>query len=188
MLAESVQLQYFLRMDEMLKYSACALLAYCTIHLLLGASFIISFNMFFQVGGAMEELREWYEEKGKHNKKLHQAKERCAGGIVEALEKLSLGPHLSPRDRMNSNGIQPSVTASENGQPAGSGLAQREVVEFNTFFEKWMNGEVPNDSETFQRLTSVIVSFCSTSFLQSSRAKHCLFESHKQILGAIFCN
>jgi len=102
----------------------------------------------------MEELRLWYEANAKHNNKVHQAKERCAGGIVEALEKLSLGPHLSPRDRMNSNGIQ----VSENAQPAHSGRAQREVVEFNTFFEKWMNGEVPSDSETFQRLTSVIVS------------------------------
>lgn len=108
------------------------------------------------VGGAMEELKHWYKENGKYNNRLYQAKERCAGGIVEALEKLSLGPHLSPRDRMGPNGIQPSVLASENGQPKGSGLAQREVVEFNTFFEKWINGEVPNDSETFQRLTSVI--------------------------------
>lgn len=107
----------------------------------------------------MEELRQWYDENGKHNNKVYQAKERCAGGIVEALEKLSLGPHLSPRDRMNSNGILPC----ENGQAAGSGRAQREVVEFNTLFEKWMNGEVPNDSETFQRLTSVIVSFGSTT-------------------------
>jgi hypothetical protein len=112
----------------------------------------------------MEELKHWYKENGKHNNRLYQAKERCAGGIVEALEKLSLGPHLSPRDRMGPNGIQPSVPASENGQPKGSGLAQREVVEFNTFFEKWINGEAPNDSETFQRLTSVIVSFCSTTY------------------------
>lgn len=73
------------------------------------------------------------------------------------------GPHgqRPRRDRMGPNGIQPSVPASENGQPKGSGLAQREVVEFNTFFEKWINGEVPNDSETFQRLTK---SFCFTTY------------------------
>lgn len=102
----------------------------------------------------MEELKQWYEQNGKQKSKVYQANARCAGGIVEALEKLSLGPHLSPRDRMDSNGIQPGLAG---GQP---GCAQREVVEFNTFFEKWMNGEVPNDSTTFQRLTSVIVSLC----------------------------
>ena len=106
----------------------------------------------------MEELKHWYEENGKQNNRLYEAKERCAGGIVEGLEKLSLGPHLSPRDRIGSSGLQPYVTASENGPPKGLGLAQREVVEFNTFFEKWINGEVPNDLEAFQRLTSVIVS------------------------------
>lgn len=107
----------------------------------------------------MEELKLWYEENGKSNNRLYQAKDRCAGGIVEVLGKLSLGPHLSPRDRMGPNGIQSIVATSENGQPKGSGLAQREVVEFNTLFEKWINGEVPNDPETFLRLTNVIVSF-----------------------------
>lgn len=106
----------------------------------------------------MEELLEWYEKKGEQNNKIVLATERCAGGIVQALGKFKLGPHLSPRDRMGPDGIQPLVTMSENGKPVGSGFAQREVVEFNTFFEKWMNGEVPNSAETFQRLTGVIVS------------------------------
>nr|XP_024363221.1 sucrose-phosphatase 1-like isoform X4 [Physcomitrium patens] len=110
------------------------------------------------VGGAMEELRQWYDINGKHSSRLHLAKERCASGIVEAIGELSLGPHLSPFDRMNSNGIQPAVKASEKGQLTPSGVAQREVVEFNTFFTKWMNGEVPNNPESFQRLTSVIAS------------------------------
>lgn len=106
----------------------------------------------------MEELVHWYEKNGKSNDNLLRATERCAGGIVEAIQKFSLGPHLSPDDRIGPDGILPSVTAVENGQALASGFAQREVVEFVTLFQKWMNGEVPNNDEVFQRLTTVLVS------------------------------
>eukprot|EP00249_Psilotum_nudum_P023549 c28919_g1_i4 orf=681-1124(+) len=34
--------------------------------------------------------------------------------------------------------------------------ARKEVVEFNVFFEKWLKGEVPNNDESYERLTGVI--------------------------------
>ena len=117
----------------------------------------------------MEELVHWYEKNGKSNDSLLRATERCAGGIVEAIQKFSLGPHLSPSDRIGLDGILPTVKAVENGQASASGFAQREVVEFNTLFEKWMNGEVPNNDEVFKRLTSVLVS------VQFSYFKHWTF-------------
>jgi hypothetical protein len=118
-----------------------------------------------QVGNALPELVEWYKEHGKNKDKIFQATERCASGILQSLQHFSLGPHLSPRDRMGLNGIDSPILSSEsrNGRPAMHGCAQREVVEFNTLFEKWINAEVPNNAETFQRLTRVIVSvvnFC----------------------------
>jgi hypothetical protein len=52
---------------------------------------------------------------------------------------------LSPRDRMGLNGIDSPILSSEsrNGRPEMHDYAQREVVEFNTLFEKWINAEVP---------------------------------------------
>ncbi|CAM6021952.1 unnamed protein product [Sphagnum balticum] len=110
------------------------------------------------VGNALPELVEWYKEHGKNKDKIFQATERCASGILQSLQHFSLGPHLSPRDRMGLNGIDLPILSSEsrNGWPAMHGCAQREVVEFNTLFEKWINAEVPNNAETFQRLTRVI--------------------------------
>ncbi len=67
---------------------------------------------------------------------------------------------LSPRDRMGLNGIDSPILSSEsrNGRPEMHDYAQREVVEFNTLFEKWINAEVPRsrfkDLESWAEVTT----------------------------------
>lgn len=106
------------------------------------------------VSNAHEELIQWHQLHGSITK-IFCASQRCAGGIVQALEHFSLGPHLSPSDKININYV-PSFSLSENSPLARPGSVQREIVEFNVFTVKWLRGEVPNTDAAFQRLTGVI--------------------------------
>jgi hypothetical protein len=43
-------------------------------------------ELILQVSNAMEELIQWHEKNAKGNPKVFRATERCAGGIVQAIE------------------------------------------------------------------------------------------------------
>lgn len=106
------------------------------------------------VSNAQEELVKWHKSHGSGTK-VFNASQRCAGGIIEALEHFGFGPHLSPTDRINNNFV-PYFSPSEKGSLPHPGSVQREVVEFNLFMVKWLHGQVPNSQESFQRLAGVI--------------------------------
>ncbi|KAH0930367.1 hypothetical protein HID58_016094 [Brassica napus] len=85
------------------------------------------------VSNAQEELLKWHAENAKNNPKVIHAKERCAGGIIQAIGEFKLGPNLSPRDV--SDFLECKV---ENANPG------HEVVKFFLFYERWRRGEVEN--------------------------------------------
>ncbi|XP_013621829.1 PREDICTED: probable sucrose-phosphatase 2 [Brassica oleracea var. oleracea] len=86
------------------------------------------------VSNAQEELLKWHAENAKDNPKVIHAKERCAGGIIQAVGEFKLGPNLSPRDV--SDFLE--CKADENVNPG------HEVVKFFLFYERWRRGEVEN--------------------------------------------
>lgn len=91
------------------------------------------FFWFPQVSNAQEELLKWHAENAKDNPKVIHAKERCAGGIIEAIGYFKLGPNLSPRDVSDFLECK-----AENVNPG------HEVVKFFLFYERWRRGEVEN--------------------------------------------
>ncbi|KAL0669003.1 hypothetical protein Bca4012_031707 [Brassica carinata] len=83
------------------------------------------------VSNSHKELLQWHEENAKDNPNIILASERCAAGIIEALQRFNLGPSFSPRDVLDAEHFQEEVL-----DPA------HEVVQFYLFYEKWRSGEV----------------------------------------------
>uniref|UniRef100_A0A0D6R5C2 Sucrose-phosphatase n=1 Tax=Araucaria cunninghamii TaxID=56994 RepID=A0A0D6R5C2_ARACU len=102
------------------------------------------------VSNAQEELLQWYAENAKGNPKTIHASERCAAGIIQAMQHFNLDPNISPRDVMGH---------CQNG-PKYFSLGH-EVVEFYLLCEKWRRAEVEDSNEIFQRLESAVDSNCS---------------------------
>ncbi|KAH0928739.1 hypothetical protein HID58_014466 [Brassica napus] len=50
------------------------------------------------VSNSQEELLKWHTENALNNSKLIHSSERCADGILQAIDYFKLGPTLSPRD------------------------------------------------------------------------------------------
>ncbi|KAG0608877.1 hypothetical protein M758_8G139900 [Ceratodon purpureus] len=46
----------------------------------------------------MEELLKWYSEYAEDKPHIYFGKERCAAGILKAVQYIDLQPNLSPRD------------------------------------------------------------------------------------------
>ncbi|CAN7135606.1 unnamed protein product [Brassica rapa subsp. narinosa] len=83
------------------------------------------------VSNSQEELLKWHTENALNNSKLIHSSERCADGILQAIDYFKLGPTLSPRD------------ASEflNGKADIANPGQ-EVVRFYLFYERLRRGEI----------------------------------------------
>lgn len=106
------------------------------------------------VSNAQEELLEWYQSYGLSAKVFH-ASRRCAGGIMEALQRFGFGPHLSPNERINKDYV-PTFCSFEESLLPHLGAVHREVVEFKLFKVKWLLGQVSNTEKAFARLSGVI--------------------------------
>eukprot|EP00252_Welwitschia_mirabilis_P010593 TRINITY_DN23930_c0_g1_i10.p1 TRINITY_DN23930_c0_g1~~TRINITY_DN23930_c0_g1_i10.p1 ORF type:complete len:462 (-),score=78.22 TRINITY_DN23930_c0_g1_i10:336-1721(-) len=105
------------------------------------------------VCNAQEELVSWYKSQDTVDHIYHASK-KCAGGIVEAIEHFQLGQYISPYQRINADDFVARVNSFETSTT--NGLAKREVIEFNIFMELWLSGRLPNDPQTYQRVTAVI--------------------------------
>lgn len=100
------------------------------------------------VSNAQEELIQWYRS---HNfvNNIHHASERCAGGIIQALEHYDFGPYNPPRKTIKEAQLQ-------SGRLLDNGSAKREVIEFNLFLEMWLCGHIPDSDQNYERVVEVI--------------------------------
>lgn len=106
------------------------------------------------VGNAMEELVHWYEGYKGGKEHIFRARERCAGGILEAMAHFHIQPSVSPRDAP----IEREAGPPEPSAPGVLSLfsAQREVVEFFIYLEGWLAGTIAKGDGTFDRIESVL--------------------------------
>lgn len=108
---------------------------------------IVLLLLLFKVSNSHEELLKWHEEHAKDNPNIFLASERCAAGMIEALQRFNLGPSASPRD----------VFDIDNFHAESLNIAN-EVVQFYLFYERWRCGEVEKSDKYLQNLKSLSVS------------------------------
>ena len=113
--------------------------------------------LLFKVSNSHKELLQWHEENAKDNPNIILASERCAAGIIEALQRFNLGPSFSPRDVLDAEHFQEEVL-----DPA------HEVVQFYLFYEKWRSGEVDKSDKYLQNLKSLSVRLLPFCFLENA--------------------
>lgn len=104
-----------------------------------------------QVGNAMEELLKWHSEHTGDKSHIYLAKERCAAGILEAMQHFNLQPNVSPRDR------PASFLTLEGVSGISVSTVAHEVVEYLLLMENWLNADVENSDIVFSRLKSSLV-------------------------------
>lgn len=107
------------------------------------------------VSNAHEELLQWYKSHSSINEVYH-ASERCAGGIIQALQYFDFGPHNTPREKIKNNEFDYTEADLQTERLLEDGTAKREVIEFNLFLEMWLNGHIQNNDKTYQRVMGVI--------------------------------
>ncbi|XP_057848709.2 sucrose-phosphatase 1 [Cryptomeria japonica] len=107
------------------------------------------------VSNAQEELIQWYKSHNFINKVYH-ASERCAGGIIQALQNFNFGPHYTSREKIKNNQFDYPEADLQTERLLGDGAAKREVIEFNLFLEMWLNGHIENNDKSYQRVMGVI--------------------------------
>ncbi|XP_024013457.1 probable sucrose-phosphatase 3a isoform X2 [Eutrema salsugineum] len=96
------------------------------------------------VSNSHKELLQWHEENAKDNPNIFLASERCAAGIIEAIQRFNLGSSASPRDFLDTENFH-----VENLNPA------HEVVQFYLFYERWRCGEVEKSDKYLQNIKSL---------------------------------
>ncbi|GLJ53230.1 hypothetical protein SUGI_1134480 [Cryptomeria japonica] len=101
------------------------------------------------VSNAQEELLQWHAENAKNNPKILHASERCAAGIIQAMQHFNLNPNVSPRD----------IVDYSQTTPKNFSLGH-EIVEFHLLCEKWRRAEVEDSSDIFDRLKCVLDPNC----------------------------
>lgn len=99
------------------------------------------------VGNAMEELLKWHSEHTGDKSHIYLAKERCAAGILEAMQHFNLQPNVSPRDR-------PPFLTLEGVSGISVSTVAHEVVEYLLLMENWLKADVENTDSAFSRLKS----------------------------------
>lgn len=103
----------------------------------------------------MEELIEWHEKHAKDNAKVFRATERCAAGIIQAMQHFQFIPNISPRD------LSWQELSKKDKQPEDeTSRVAYEIVEYQLYLAKWLRGQVANDDSGFWRLKHTLVSGC----------------------------
>nr|PNR33960.1 hypothetical protein PHYPA_023776 [Physcomitrium patens] len=97
------------------------------------------------VGNAMDELRQWHSDLQVDKSYIFEAEERCAAGILEAMQHFNLQPNVSPRD------IFPP---HYGGSQLSLSTVAHVVVEYVLLMEQWLKGGVANNDDVFGRLKS----------------------------------
>ncbi|BBN20033.1 sucrose-6-phosphatase [Marchantia polymorpha subsp. ruderalis] len=105
------------------------------------------------VGNAMEELLHWYDALQSKDH-IFKATQRCAGGIIQAIEHFALGSYEVPADRIKNSSTTFDPESSDR-KPA-SGSATREIVDVNTALVMWVNGDIPNTDAAHNRILGVM--------------------------------
>lgn len=98
----------------------------------------------------MEELLKWHSEHTGDKSHIYLAKERCAAGILEAMQHFNLQPNVSPRDR-------PPFLTLEGVSGISVSTVAHEVVEYLLLMENWLKADVENTDSAFSRLKSSLV-------------------------------
>lgn len=96
----------------------------------------------------MDELRQWHSDLQVDKSYIFEAEERCAAGILEAMQHFNLQPNVSPRD------IFPP---HYGGSQLSLSTVAHVVVEYVLLMEQWLKGGVANNDDVFGRLKSSLV-------------------------------
>lgn len=102
------------------------------------------------VSNAQEELVRWHQLHGS-NANIFRASQRCAGGIIEALQHFRFGHQLLLGEKKNQDTLPLST---ENSLPHSE--LRRELVEFSEFLKNWLSGKVSNSDSSFEKVSGVI--------------------------------
>lgn len=105
------------------------------------------------VGNAQEELLHWYAQNAQGNPHIFQASERCAAGIIQAMQHFDLQPNVSPRDKHR------LLDGEEHRDEYGR--VGHLIVEFHLLWEKWERAEVEQSEEIFKSLKDTLAPSCS---------------------------
>lgn len=95
------------------------------------------------VGNAMEELLKWHSEYQGDKTHIYLAKERCAAGILEAMQHFDLQPNVSPRLKFQAYDAASELSVS---------TVAHMVVEYLLLMEQWLKAVVENTDAVFNRL------------------------------------
>ncbi|XP_057980709.1 sucrose-phosphatase 2-like isoform X2 [Malania oleifera] len=96
------------------------------------------------VSNAKEELLQWHAVNGKNNRNIIHATQRCAAGIIEAIDLFNLGPSISPRDVRDFSDCKVGVC-----------YPGHEIVKFYLLYERWRRAEAEKSGSYIQHLKSV---------------------------------
>lgn len=112
-----------------------------------------------KVANAQDELLQWHADQLGDKSHIFVATERCAAGIIQAMQHFNLRPNVSPRDISVPLSVHDKLAPKPDG-----GAVSREVVEYLLLTEQWLRGDIDASEEAFRRLKFGLVS-CNTSTL-----------------------
>ena len=112
------------------------------------------------MSNAQDELVEWHDEHVGDKSHVFRATERCAAGILQAMQHFDLQPNESPRDR------HVPLSVHDKLAPKVDAVAvAHEVVEYLMLVEQWLRGDTDCSEEVFRRLKFSLVGLQSLEFL-----------------------
>ncbi|CAM6100642.1 unnamed protein product [Calypogeia fissa] len=133
------------------------------------------------VGNAMEELIQWHEKHAKDNAKVFRATERCAAGIIQAMQHFNFTPNIPPRDlswqELSKKDTQPKDETSR---------VACEIVEYQIYLEKWLRGQVDTSDSGFWRLIHTMDEKSSLVFAHGTEGNaHLTIDGLRSLHGAV---